>query len=251
MSEFQKTFSKLSYRNSWSTIFTDFLDLCICCFANGRLEAEYLKIVSRYEKRDVDLFAELLAAMIVDYESHSSKEGAWCDMLGDYYMEFGSLAGKQWHGQYFTPEPVCDMMSKMIIGDENRDKLSICDPACGSGRMLVSVSRMNSSFRHKLFAVGMDLDSLVCKMAVINFVLYGIKGVIINMNSLSQEVYQGWRVFSPETGFGIVKLSKEECFPYLYTENKGISVKNISIATVESGQNVININEIGTQLKLF
>ena len=71
------------------------------------------------------------------------------------------------NGQYFTPTLVCEMISALTIGEGLESRETICDPAFGSGRMLLAAAKFN---RHsKIY--GADLDNRCCKMALINFLL--------------------------------------------------------------------------------
>ncbi|MET3979004.1 23S rRNA G2445 N2-methylase RlmL [Mucilaginibacter sp. UYP25] len=93
------------------------------------------------------------------------------------------------NGQYFTPTPICDMMSAMSIGDNSRPGQTICDPACGSGRMLLAAAKIN---RHIHF-YGADLDITCCKMAIVNIMLNSLTGEIAHINTLSNEFYRGYK----------------------------------------------------------
>ena len=72
---------------------------------------------------------------------------------------------------YPTPATVVSFMTQMLYGDPTTsEKLrtldKICDPCCGTGRMLLYASN------HSLRLYGMDIDALVVKIACINGVLY-------------------------------------------------------------------------------
>jgi type I restriction enzyme M protein len=94
------------------------------------------------------------------------------------------------NGQYFTPTPICEMISAMTIGEGIENRETILDPACGSGRMLLAAAKQN---RHSAF-YGADLDSTCCKMALINMLLNSLHGEISHMNSLSNDFYTGYSV---------------------------------------------------------
>jgi hypothetical protein len=87
------------------------------------------------------------------------------DYLGDILAEnsFGR------HSGFFpTPMCICEMMVKMMQGadgDDLRDK-SVCDPALGTGRMLLAAS--NYSYRLK----GQDINNTVIKATLVNGYLY-------------------------------------------------------------------------------
>lgn len=100
------------------------------------------------------------------------------DVLGTLYMELASTSGKRWLGQYFTPQPVADMMALMLLGNEDhapREDGSLwktCDPCCGSGVMLLAMARAiannggGAGLRNCSFT-GVDIDSLVARIAAV------------------------------------------------------------------------------------
>ncbi len=81
-------------------------------------------------------------------------------------------------------------MLSMMSADTLKDGQKVLDPACGSGRMLLSAAKRN---RHALL-YGADLDSNCCKMALTNMLLNSLTGEIANMNSLSNEFFTGYQV---------------------------------------------------------
>jgi type I restriction-modification system DNA methylase subunit len=93
------------------------------------------------------------------------------------------------NGQYFTPTPICDMISAMTIGDNSQPGQTVCDCACGSGRMLLAAAKIN---RHMRF-YGADLDIACCKMALVNMMLHSLTGEIAHMNTLSNDFYTGFK----------------------------------------------------------
>lgn len=109
------------------------------------------------------------------------------DPIGELYMQAISNGH---NGQYFTPEPICGMISAMTIGEGVESRETICDPACGSGRMLLAAAKQT---RHSMF-YGADLDGTCCKMALVNMLLNSLQGEIAHMNTLSNELYAGYKV---------------------------------------------------------
>ena len=215
MKEFIKVFEHIGYRHNWMNVFEDFLDICICVFAYGRDEDRYHEIIKRYSKEEQRIFPDLMAEMVMAYEKGSDQSGSWIDLLGDFYMEFGSRNGQQHLGQFFTPPAVCNVMAQLTVNGPISYGEKVNDCACGSGRTLLAAARMFPENRVNGFYVGQDLDSKVCKMAVINFVMYGLRGVIINMNTISMEIYNGYRIYLPETYMGVQRLSKAESMGYI------------------------------------
>jgi len=82
------------------------------------------------------------------------------------------------------------MMTAITIGDKLEDDSTVCDPACGSGRMLLSAAKIN---RHARFYAA-DLDITCCKMTLVNMLLNSLQGEVAYMNTLSNDFYKGYKV---------------------------------------------------------
>ncbi len=210
--EFNKLFEQFTYRHDLSRVFDDLLTCTLCAFALGRQEELYLETIRGYSKEEVTWIAQLFGLMVQAYDERS-QSGGWCDILGDYFMEHNGKFGRDAKGQFFSPEHICDMMAR-VIGNESPTG-NINDPACGSGRMLIAYDRLDPNHRLKNFYVGQDQDHRCVKMAAINMKLYGMKGVVIHMNTLSMEIYSGYRVMLPEVGGMVHFLTADECKQYV------------------------------------
>jgi len=177
ITEFVKIFNRIAVSNSEGTVFSDFLDISICALSASQYEEEYLTIVKRYKKEEIELFCELFARMVIIMDNNGT---GLTDCLGEFFQRH-LTRGK--HGQFFTPEHVADFMAAIINPEESNKR--ILDPACGSGRMLLSVAKIN---RNNYF-FGCDIDSTCCKMAAINLCLNGMMGEIAWMDSLGGAKY--------------------------------------------------------------
>ena len=92
------------------------------------------------------------------------------DYLGEY-VAAGKAGGWNPTGFYPTPHNVVECMVRMTMHDapaEGRDprRLSVCDPAVGSGRMLLHTSNFS------LCLYGQDIDPLAVAMCKVNGALY-------------------------------------------------------------------------------
>lgn len=234
MKEVEKIFNKIGYKYGYYDVFSDLCTIAVCCFALGRYEDDYFAAFNKYDKETQKLFPELLAQIVLAYEENAHQDcgdgGAWCDPLGRLFEMYSSKMGRQAMGQFFTPEHICDLMARLT--NDAEAKGSVCDPSCGSGRNLIAHSKMHVNNRLNCFYVGADLDSLCCRMTVLNLVFNGMKGVVIHMDSLSMEVFGGYRVHLPETGMGIVKLTKEQAMSYVMTSKKDKTEDNVTGVTV-------------------
>jgi len=179
---------QLARRNSISHVFSDFLEMSVCALSLGAMETRYLEIVQRYDKHEVNLMADAFAAMVLEMDNRG--EGLR-DILGDFFMEHISHGH---NGQFFTPEPICEMMARMTNPVETGSRILDC--ACGSGRTLLAAAKIN---RNALF-YGADIDRNCCMMCLINFCLNGMLGEVAWMNSLSNEFFGAWQIRLHQTG---------------------------------------------------
>lgn len=198
--EFVKAYDKLCYcQNPWR-VWRDFVSIFACSIANAvdhdksrwdAREKEYLNTIQGYTKEEVALFTKLAGLTILALEKKPAQ-----DFLGDLYMRLDFGSG--WHGQFFTPWHVSELMAKMLItpalyrGLEKKGFISVNDPACGAGRMLMSFAQACMSdpqignYQPKVLFVGQDLDQVVAQMCYIQLSLLGCAGYVIVGNTLTQ-----------------------------------------------------------------
>ena len=97
--------------------------------------------------------------------------------LGLFYEEpadhFADLATENFigksHGYFPTPGPIVELMVRMNFGDEPNHKhkrLSVLDPCCGTGIMLMYASN------YSLNLYGTDINHLLAKIARVNAYIY-------------------------------------------------------------------------------
>ena len=111
------------------------------------------------------------------------------DVLGSAYMiliaQFASTAGKK-GGEFYTPSTMSKLVSKLAtIG--KTDALTVCDPACGSGSLLLQVKEDINT--RKL--VGIELNSSTYNLARMNMLLHGLdyeKFQIYNGNTIEEQL---------------------------------------------------------------
>ena len=211
---FLKCLEKISYSRRISEVFDDFIQISSCAFARGSMEDMYFSVIKKYSTEDLQLFCEALANMMNEYEVGSNDCGTWCDILGDVYEEIGH--GNSSTGQFFTPIALCNLMAQMTVAEN--DNASCYDPACGSGRNLVAHSRLNTQNRLNVFYVASDIDIRCVNMTILNYIMYGMKGIVFHMNTITLEIFGGYRVYLAETALGIQPLSIDECKSYFFNK---------------------------------
>jgi len=190
-------------------VFRDWLDLML--FALQRRDDPYLDIVDRYsEQRDmdhprgertVDLFSNAFGQLQKRMADTNQ------DILGAVYEQFGMASDH--FGQYFTPTPVCRLVADLsgpVAADSEDRRPMVSDPACGSGRMLLTAASENPD----AVFVGQDKDSMCAKMAALNFCCFNLDGYVVQGDSLTIEFQRAWQTTSSSLGGSIRELDDDE-----------------------------------------
>jgi type I restriction-modification system DNA methylase subunit len=191
--DFRKILERISHRHDTRRVFDAFTRFAACALAAQTREAEYLEEVKQWQKSDMDLFAEALGALVLEMETQPFE-----DILGGHYMEFAlSSKGQQWNGEFHTPKTICDLMARMTLGDmaslPTEGPITVCEPACGAGAMILSLGGACSpEVRRRLRVTAIDISRTACDMAFINTTLWGIPTRIIHGNSLSNQYWAAW-----------------------------------------------------------
>ena len=132
--KFLQIFNETAHYHHRYQVFRDFVMMAGISVHNAIikdeiLEQEYLDIVKRYERPDVDRFPQLLAELVMGLEVEP------CDFLGDLFMQLELGSGAL--SQHFTPFSISKLMSMVTIGDSLDKSLSIkpfitlAEPAAG------------------------------------------------------------------------------------------------------------------------
>lgn len=192
------------------------------------------------------------------------------DILGDLFE--GAISYGE-HQQYMTPMPVCRMMARLAIEESGQDEIDppvpsaegvpatpapdsepptldvapkrVCDPCCGSGRMLLAVAETH---RHWEF-VGQDVDLRCVRMTALNLAFRNLYGYVIWGNTLALEQKLVYR-----TGFngsGVIREIPLSACPALV--QREVHAENAeSPATPKSQPSVVDEPTVPkSQLRLF
>jgi type I restriction-modification system DNA methylase subunit len=187
IADFKTLFERLSYSQDYSTTFSSFLDFALIQLAPHLTDAfkdEADRLERMYKVKD----AETMAQLFMNWSIASDNDGdGFYDALGDLFMECVSFGR---NGQFFTPQPICDMMAQLNYGEDLKPGQRVCDPACGSGRTLLSMGKLER--RLKFYAA--DNDHTCVKMAVLNFLVNSMEGEVAWMNTLTMEHYKSYHI---------------------------------------------------------
>lgn len=197
MQSFAHYLSLISPRYGAGQVFSDFLEMTLCALQLGAAEPRYHQIIQRYDKPELDTFSKAFAALTMEMTGDGS---GLVDVLGEYFMQEISHGR---NGQFFTPQNICDMLTGIIRA--NGPGYRVADPACGSGRMLLSAAKLNRS----LLLCGADNDLTCVHMAVINLCLNGLFGEIAWMDTLTGQWYRSYRIELHPKGVPFVRQITE------------------------------------------
>jgi len=180
LTAFNSLFFEFQYKHDLSRVFDDLLTVIVCAMGHQTQENLYLETIKKYDRKELDTLCRLFAELVKIYDRHTPDH--WCDPLGEYYECLAGNYKKSNFGQFFTPPALCTMMAMMIQEPENWG-ITVNDPCCGSGRMILA---SNHHVKGNYF-ICQDLDPICCKMTAINLCFHEVRAEIHCMNSLGIE----------------------------------------------------------------
>jgi type I restriction enzyme M protein len=153
--------------------------------ANDMLEEENPEslegVLSAVDFNDKDRLPDHILAQLINHFSQirlRNEDLEKPDILGDAYeyliAQFASSAGKK-GGEFYTPKEVVELLVDLLDPQEG---MRICDPACGSGGMLIqSVYHLkeNTQNPQNISLYGQEINVgtwAICKM---NLLLHGLQ----------------------------------------------------------------------------
>lgn len=197
---FISLFNSIARHKHRYSVFTDFVAMSAIAIHNAvnksqKLEDEYLSIVARYSKEEVNEFCELLANFVELMDQEPA------DVLGSLYMELD--LGNLNNGQFFTPHEISLLMARMAYGDvldsmksSNKPFITLSEPACGAGGMVLAFAnemlKKGLNPAEKLYVQCIDIDRLAGLMCYLQLSLWHIPAEVIIGNTLTmdfREVY--------------------------------------------------------------
>lgn len=132
------------------------------------INLESTKLGSTANKRN-ELISKVLAHLNeIDFRLEDSA----IDVLGDAYeyliSQFASGAGKK-AGEFYTPQEVSKILAKLVTLGKDRIK-SVYDPTCGSGSLLLRVSKETNVSNF----YGQELNRTTYNLARMNMILHDV-----------------------------------------------------------------------------
>lgn len=177
----------LAYTHRYDALFADLIDWMVWQHIFRPNEDDPLK---KYSEQEQQHFLSIFKAIQKEIKKRvrlwtGYNTDGWYDPLGRIYECITSGYKSSMLGQYFIPEPVVDMMTRIIINPEEPEKVkTILDPACGSGRMGLAAADHAMKQGLPVWVTMNDIDPICSKMTAVNMALNGIVGEVLCMNGL-------------------------------------------------------------------
>lgn len=227
-----KILLKLGEKHSTWQVFSDFVELQALSISilydpihREERAKQHESVVKKYDNSG----RELLSKAIEEFGkviSNNFDNGNHEDILGVMFHEL-ELHNK-YKGQFFTPQSICRGMCEMSMSIDDSDikkkgYMSVMEPACGSGAMILSsadiIYRRGYNPRTQLCVLAADVDYKCACMAYVQLSMYGIPAVVLHGNSLVEEEYSRWYtpvyimdkwVFRKKMGIGKIQSHSDE-----------------------------------------
>ena len=191
--DFIRELTAMATRHNIITVFGDAVGMMaatlakVTAFDRAASEREYKAMADRYTKEEMAHLPKMMAAVVESL--HLRRES----FLGPILEEVG--AANQHNGQFLTPATVATMIAEVNMGDYEHTPgkvVTINDPACGAGVMLIAQAEMLVQKKHvpqrDIFIVGGDIDKRAVDMTFIELTLLGYAARVDHMNALSMQV---------------------------------------------------------------
>lgn len=251
---FNSLFDHIALRHSYYNAFDNFLDSCInaFCFNYDKLLME--RICKTYHQDERYMFGEMLRIWIFIMNKKVQSDNTFHDFFGNFY-EHNAMSKQQGFAQYFTPEPVCQLMVSLVNLSE--DSKYVYEPTCGSGRLNLAMHANNNRLIH----YANDIDLTCAKMTTLNFLIHGVKGFVTCDDGLIiKNAFKGAFLINYQTAPYIEYISDAD---FAYNVLKSIipskkptidinfeKIENIDM-TINKDLTINSLSELGKQLSLF
>ena len=249
--EWNKAFDKLRHKHDTWYIFRDFLDMTIDNFTIPDQQPLF-ENKDKYTEEEYGYFGELFTAY-VHHMDKALETKLYYDFLGTWWENDVNMTNK-FKAQFFTPVDVCDIMVALTVGDDTEgEPKTMYDCCCGSGRFGLAYHH----YRPKDYFFFNDLDQYAVKMTILNMLFHGMQGVVAYMNTLTEEVFECWRV-TPFWGlYGrmpyVVPYGSDlwGALSFLPREhvNGGVGTMNSDNVTTVDSDNTLQVEEVTETVK--
>lgn len=171
----------------WDTVrhradFERFLDVTLA--AIERREDDYMSLIKGMDKKELKAYVKIYALL-----SSYFLDGNYGDPLGTFYEQNFSYGR---NGEFYTPWNIAYFMAVMMNPTPEE---TVCDPACGSGIMLLAARCVIhekygwfTSSRYGRNLYGMDISNRAVKISKINLYMTDYVYMICLMHEVTFEL---------------------------------------------------------------
>lgn len=254
LKHFNSLFDHLALRHSYYNAFDNFLDCCINAFCINYDADTMERIRKTYTQDERYMFGEMLQIWVLCMDKRIHSDSSFHDFFGNFYEE-KAMSKKYGFAQYFTPEPICNLMVSLVNISEETSY--VYEPTCGSGRLNLAMHAHNN----KLFHYANDLDITCAKMTTLNFLIHGVKGMVTCDDGLFvKNDFKGAFLINYQTAPFIEYITNADLAykilnsivptskPKLNIDFEKLEKSNIASTPVRQ---VNSLSELGEQLSLF
>lgn len=191
--EFCSLIQEISRKYSIWQVWNDFLQLSAIALANAfpneryqEREERFQLVRKKYTEDEYQAFSHLLALVTLAFERNPRQ-----DFLGEVYQLLN--LNQHQKGQFFTPYHICEFMGEVQMVDtkellNNKDYITVSDPACGAGALLIACSNValknQVNYQKKILYIAQDIDQTAALMCYIQLSLLGCCACVIHGYSL-------------------------------------------------------------------
>ena len=191
--DFVKEMEAYARQNGYSrdTALDQLIYVMTAFFTFGKTDGQLESIVLKHYNELFRLMRVFFFTLRNELEEHE-----WFDLFGDYFMEVA--ANVKGFGQCFTPDCVCDLMSRLLMPTEEAVsqepqlvrgfgmKCPIYDCAAGSSRLLLAAGTKyrKETKKNDCYLMAADVDDRCVKMSALNMLFHGFYGEVVCMDTL-------------------------------------------------------------------
>ncbi len=196
--EFSRLLREADYSRRHDELFSIFLTCAVCTFEqagncfqgrgrNDVVEQEHVRAVAQV--KHPEKLVEALCCLVDALEERAY------DFLGCVLQEL-SLNDKSYRGQCFTPAEVSECMAQMaLVGLERPQgrRLSISEPACGCGAMVIAVAKYLKQQEYgpgDFYVHAVDVDHRCAEATYLQCSLLDIPAIVEHGNTLTLETFK-------------------------------------------------------------
>lgn len=155
------------------------------------VEDDYLAVAKKYERKDFDVFAKMMAVTAIALDDNRQ------DFLGKCYMQMEVANSRL--GQEFTPYEISLMLARLNLDNAREwiDRVgffTLMEPTCGAGSMIIAASQIveeepiNGNPSYDMWFEAIDIDRLCCNLTYIQCSLLDLSGIVWHGNTMSMEM---------------------------------------------------------------